>query len=95
MDDEQLERIRELIGMHRQFGHALSIQGEADLLAEVDRLRAILAHAQKVLFEDAAMDHGHRLKRLREALDDRDPCKGEFCIGWKDSGTCPQGVWHR
>lgn len=40
LTDEELERYRELIDMHRQYGPALSIEGEARLLAEVDRLHS-------------------------------------------------------
>jgi len=41
LTDEELQQYRDLIDMHRQYGPALSIEGEARLLAEVDRLRAM------------------------------------------------------
>jgi hypothetical protein len=40
LTDEQVARFAELIDMHRQYGPALSIEGEAQLLVEVLRLRA-------------------------------------------------------
>lgn len=38
--DEQVAQFADLIDMHRQYGPALSIEGEAQLLVEVLRLRA-------------------------------------------------------
>lgn len=40
LTDEQVAQFVELIDMHRQYGPALSIEGEAQLLVEVLRLRA-------------------------------------------------------
>jgi hypothetical protein len=41
LTDEEVERYRELIDLHRQYGPALSIEGEARLVAEVERLRSM------------------------------------------------------
>jgi uncharacterized small protein (DUF1192 family) len=48
LTDEELQQYRELIDMHQQYGPALSIEGEARLLAEVDRLRAELDDAKRL-----------------------------------------------
>lgn len=93
MNDEQLERCRELIEMHAQYGPALSIEGETALLAEVDRLRAIVANVRKVLFEDASLSHEHRYRRVTRVLESEE-CPDEYCAGWKDSGICPAGLKH-
>ena len=48
LTEEELAQYRDLIDMHRQYGPALSIEGEARLLAELDRLRAELAETRRV-----------------------------------------------
>jgi hypothetical protein len=76
LTDSELETIRDLIGMHLQYGPALSIEGEAKLLAEVDRLRAenTAVRAQRDQFQKMMNStvsagvtiDGERLDALRE-----------------------------
>jgi len=57
LTDEQVARFAELIDMHRQYGPALSIEGEAQLLVEVLRLRALVGNMRANLVQTAVELH--------------------------------------
>jgi hypothetical protein len=72
LTDEQVARFAELIDMHRQYGPALSIEGEAQLLVEVLRLRAEntdmrrrVSYAAAIVSGDAAEMLGDELRKAR------------------------------
>lgn len=72
LTDEQVARFTELIDMHRQYGPALSIEGEAQLLVEVLRLRAEnidmrrrVLYAAAIVSGDAAEMLGGELRKAR------------------------------
>lgn len=64
LTDEQVARFAELIDMHRQYGPALSIEGEAQLLVEVLRLRAEVTSLRGRL--DTAEGHADDLRAALE-----------------------------
>lgn len=101
LTDEELAQYRDLIDMHRQYGPALSIEGEARLLAEVDRLRAELetvsdeagnqcreAAARTVRAEKEAARLAAALDQFRSFPTDPGPLKwsSDYRMGYADAG---------